>query len=151
MLHMHGKVKKRPTVSALLEAVLFRVHIAMAHRTAQSVSALSRASPHHRARQLPLGRGDHAKARYAAAMQQQQLDARRFDQEAARKWWWRWFVVGVVQLCQREQMRSTQTRKTQRVLFDLQVSRLDFRANFLFVYPELERRLILILKQLEIK
>ena len=55
MLYLHGKAKQRTLMPALLEALLFRMHISLANRAAQSVSALSRATSTKRISQLPLG------------------------------------------------------------------------------------------------
>lgn len=76
MLHLHGEAARRPPLPALLQAVLLRVHSAVADGTALAMPPLSGLAPPARARQLPLGGGGHAAARLAA-VHRQSLGGRR--------------------------------------------------------------------------
>ena len=67
MLHMHGKAAKRSPVPSLLQTVLLRLHPPLADRAAVPMPPLPGPTAHKRARQLQMGRGDHAATRHAPA------------------------------------------------------------------------------------
>ena len=72
MLYMHGEAAQRAPLSALLQALLLRVHTSLADRAALAVSALSRLAAHQRAGQLPLGRRGHSAPRHPPTVLHQQ-------------------------------------------------------------------------------